>query len=279
VLDAKTDIRLSRLQLARAGSHDEAQARIGLPLGTIVALMKDARGDIAMSIPVGGHLRDPRFDFSDAIWKAVRTVAINAITLPVSWIGRVRFGADSRVQDIEVDPIPFQPGVATLTPEGREQVTRVVAFLEHLPEARLALTSVVSSRDLAELRRQAIDGAIERLTREGGMPPAAAAARLFQERLPGRPLPAAPDAIRAALVETQSLSPDAAAGLAARRLEAVREPIRKAGLDPARLRETAGTDDPAAAEGQIRLELDTPAERQGRSGPKAALSPQPAGTK
>jgi hypothetical protein len=279
VLDAKTDIRLSRLQVARAGSPDEAQARIGLPLGMIVALMKDARGDITVSFPVGGHLRDPRFDFSEAIWSAVRTVAINAITLPVSWIGRVRFGADSRVQRIEVDPIPFQPGAATLTPEGQEQVTRVVAFLEQLPEARLALTSVVSSRDLAELKRQAVDGAIDRVAREGGLPPAAAAARLFQERLPRRTPPAELDPIRAALVESESVPPDAAAALAARRVEAVRDMIKKAGLDPARLRETTSRDDPRAVDGQIRLDLDTPAEKPGRPGPRAAaLAPQPVGT-
>ena len=36
-LDAKTEILLSRLQVARASGHDEAQARIGLPLGMIVA--------------------------------------------------------------------------------------------------------------------------------------------------------------------------------------------------------------------------------------------------
>jgi hypothetical protein len=257
-LDAKTDIRLSRLQLARGGSADAAHTRIGLPLGTIVALMKDARGDITLSLPVGGRLRDPRFDLGDAIWSAVRTVAINAITLPVSWIGRVRVGADSRVERIEVDPIPFEPGAATLTPEGQEQVTRVAAFLAQLPEARLALTPVVSSRDLVELKRQAVDGAIDRATRDGGGPPAAAAGRLFQERLPGRTPPAGLDAIRAALVESQSLPADVAAGLATRRVEAVRDMVRKAGVDPARLRETQRGEEGAAGGGQIKVDLDTP---------------------
>ena len=43
--------------------------------------MKDRRGDITLAFPVGGRLSDPRFDFRDAIWGAVRTVAINAVTL------------------------------------------------------------------------------------------------------------------------------------------------------------------------------------------------------
>ena len=50
-LDARTEIQVSRLQLARAGAGDEAQARIGLPLGMLVALMKDARGDIRVTLP------------------------------------------------------------------------------------------------------------------------------------------------------------------------------------------------------------------------------------
>ena len=92
VLDAKTDILLSQLEVARAGGGDGAQARIGLPLGMIVALMKDRRGDIRLSLPVGGRLTDPRFDMSEALWSTVRNVAVKAITAPVSWIGRVRSG-------------------------------------------------------------------------------------------------------------------------------------------------------------------------------------------
>jgi hypothetical protein len=43
-LDARTDIRLSRLQVARASVQGQAQARLGLPLGMIVSLLKDRRG-------------------------------------------------------------------------------------------------------------------------------------------------------------------------------------------------------------------------------------------
>ena len=55
-LSARTDIRLSRLQVVRAAAEDGAQARIGLPLGLLTALLKDPRGDIKVSVPVGGRL-------------------------------------------------------------------------------------------------------------------------------------------------------------------------------------------------------------------------------
>src|SRR5437660_1963249 len=85
-LDAKTEILLSRLQVARASGNDQAQARIGLPLGMIVSLMKNRRGDIQLVLPVGGRVNDPRFDFTEVIWSTLRNAAVKAITAPVSWI-------------------------------------------------------------------------------------------------------------------------------------------------------------------------------------------------
>ena len=209
-LDARTEIQVSRLQLARAGAGDEAQARIGLPLGMLVALMKDARGDIRVALPVRGRLSDPRFDFSEAIWSTIRNVAVKAIAAPVSWIGRVQFSADSRIERIDVDPIPFASGKATLTPEVREQLARIAAFLEQAPDVRMALTPIVSSRD------------------------------------------------RAALAEaTGSAAPDLPA-LAARRLEAVRDGIKKAGVDAGRLKEVAASPVPIEGEGQVKLDLIEP---------------------
>jgi hypothetical protein len=209
-LDARTEIQVSRLQLARAGAGDEAQARIGLPLGMLVALMKDARGDIRVTLPVRGRLSDPRFDFSEAIWSTIRHVAVKAVTAPVSWIGRVQLSADSRIERIDVDPIPFASGQATLTPEAREQIARVAAFLEQAPDVRMALTPIVSSRD------------------------------------------------RAVMAEaTGSAAPDLPA-LAARRLEAVRDGIKKAGVDAGRLKEVAASPAPTEGEGQVKLDLIEP---------------------
>src|SRR5581483_1597505 len=128
-LDAMARIRLSGLEVARPTSHDEAQARLGLPLGLIVALMKDRHGAIDLSLPVGGRLSDPRFALGEVIWSTVRNVAVKAVTLPVSWIGRIHLGSDSRIQRIDLDPVRFEPGTAVPTPEGREQLTRLAAFL------------------------------------------------------------------------------------------------------------------------------------------------------
>jgi Domain of Unknown Function (DUF748) len=254
-LSARTDVRLSRLQLARASNHDEAQARIGLPLGLITTLMKNRDGDITLSFPVGGRLSDPQFDFREAIWSAIRSVAVNAITLPVSWIGRVHFSQDSKIESIEVDPIPFEPGTAVLTPDGAARLAGVVAFLDQLPAVKMALNPGVSAQDLEALRRKALDAAVNRLAREERLSPERAAARLFTKQF-GRPAPD-PEATLAALLQRIPAPTDELRELTAQRLETVRAAASKAGIDPERLAET-GAVQRDAAEGQVALAVLEP---------------------
>ena len=236
-LSAKTEIRLSRLHLVRAAEQDKAQARLGLPLNVITALMKNKQGDINLSLPVGGRLSDPRFDYSEALWSSVRTVAAHAITAPVSWIGRVRFTKDSRIERIDIDPVTFEAGTATLTAEGRTQVARLTSFLDQLPEVRLALTPVVSSRDIAELKRRAMEADLERLARQHHLSRDAAVARLLAERVPDRPAPRTPEGTLAALLEAQPVEATAIGDLGSRRQEAVRDTLKRAGVRGERLSE------------------------------------------
>jgi len=256
-LSARTEVRLSRLQLVRGASHDEAQAHIGLPLGLITTLMKDRRGDINLSFPVGGRLSDPRFDFRDTIWSAVRTVAINAITLPVSWIGRVQFTPDSRIERIQVDPVTFEPGTATLTSQGEGRVGRLVAFLDQLPDVRLSFTPVVSPHDAREMRRRKLEAAIDRVARQERIPRDEATARLFAQHLPGQPVPGDSAATLAALQERLPLPTDELPDLGSRRLESLRATMKQAGIDSGRLAEAPlmQRDDGG---GQIEIEVREP---------------------
>jgi Domain of Unknown Function (DUF748) len=254
-LDARSDIRLRHLELERAGPDDQAQGRIGLPLGLLVSLMKNRQGDITLSFPVSGRLNDPRFDFREAIWKSVRMVAINTIAAPVSWIGRLQYTPDSRIEKVQIDPIAFQAGTATLTPEGEAQTMRLVAFLDQLPETRLALTPVVTSGDLARMARQPLEAAIAKAARDAKISPEAAAARLFAQRFPNRPLPDTPEAVLAALAESERTSTGDASGLATKRMDAVRSKLKEAKVDSARLVENKVAQRQEAAEGGVQVDL------------------------
>jgi hypothetical protein len=235
-LSAHTDFRLSRLELEQAGDHDETLVRIGLPLGLMTGLLKDPRGDINLSFPVRGRLSDPRFDFREAIWGAIQTVSINAITLPVSWIGRIHFGDDSRIQQIEVDPIPFEPGTAQLTSEGQSRIAAVTAFLQQLPEMKLALTPSVSADDTGQLRRRLLEAAIDDLARSERLSRPDATVRLFVQRVPHQSVPETPDAAFEVLLAREPRpTAEAVSELAARRLDTVRAPVKQAGIDAARL--------------------------------------------
>ena len=161
---------------------------------------------------------------------------MKAITAPVSWIGRVRYTDDSRIERIDMDPIPFAPGQAALGPDAREQVSRVAAFLGQSPEVRMALTPVVSARDRAALRQGSLDNAIERIARDERLSPDAAAARLFKERFPGEP---SRDDRRCARGARSDGSHAGSGPHGARRPPpgGVRDGIKKAGIDGGRLKE------------------------------------------
>ena len=236
-LSARTDIRVSRLEVLRAAAEDGAEARLGLPLRMLTSLLKDRNGDITLSLPIGGRVTDPRFDFSEVIWSAIRTVAVNAITLPVRWIGRVRVTSDSRIERIDVDPIPFEPGISALSAAGEAQAARLAAFFGELPEARMTMTPVVSPQDAFALRRRVVEGQLERLARTESLSPADAAARLWEQRFGRRAAPGTPDAIVHELAETEPLSPSALAELTSQRADAVRAHLRQSGVDPERLAE------------------------------------------
>jgi hypothetical protein len=212
-LDARTEVVLSRLELARAQGRDEAQSRIGLPLDMIVALMEDDRGEIRIALPITGALNDPRFDLKEAAWSAVRGVALTQIATPVSWIARVDYSADRRIDRIDPYPVPFRPGSARLGGEALVMVERLAAFLQETPDVRMGLVAVVTPADRTALARGG--------TREGGPPATPAGAVTAAE--PGAPRP------------DDRARPSDLAELAERRLAAVRDAILQAGIDGDRL--------------------------------------------
>jgi hypothetical protein len=234
-LEARNNLRFGQLRVVRAGRDDVAKQRVGLPLGMIVALMKNSRGDINISLPVGGRLSDPRFDFHEAIWGAVRRVAINTIALPVSWIGRIHYTRDAKIEDITIHPTPFEAGTTTLTRPGDEQLGRLIAFMKSSPDAKMVLTPVITVGDIDSLRQQELQEAIDRLSKETHVTPEVAAATLFTQRFPGREPPAKLDEIIQTLAQDEEPPEKAAGRLASNRLDTVRTALKKSGVDTDRL--------------------------------------------
>ena len=248
-LDARSEIRIGRLDLIRVAPDDPAQKKVGLPLGMVAGLLKDSRGDIVVAIPVGGRLSDPQFDFSEAIWGAIRTITVKTIAAPVAWIGRLKVGRDSRIQDIEIDPVAFEAGTTKLTAKGADQIERLSGYLRHSAGAKMVLTPVVTVGDIDRLRAEAALATVQQRSRDRSVSELIAAQQLYTERFPKREPPTTHEELIAALRDAQPPPEKEAQRLAEKRVDAVRDALKRAGIDPARLEPSRDVEGLEAPEG------------------------------
>ncbi len=246
---------MSRLEVVQAGQNDEVKQRIGLPLGLIVALMKDLHGEIRVTVPVSGSLSAPEFSLGEAIWTAVRDVIVNVLTAPFRLIGRL-FTKDNKIEGISIDPVRFEPGSGIITPAMDQQLRGVVDFLRNSPFVRLALSPVVSAADITSLKTQGVTTRIQRLQREQKLADlATAAGLLFRQRFPDQAMPKSVEDIVAALREVEPTPEEVGRALASRRLEATRAAlIKTAGIEANRLQPSEAAA-PLGAGGEGRMEF------------------------
>jgi hypothetical protein len=229
--------------------------KIGVPLGLVVAMITDRRGDIAFSLPVSGNLKEPGFSVGSAIWAALKNVLTNMVTGPFRAVGKL-FSKGDEVEELKMDPVTFTPGSASVSAEGSQHLHRVADFLRAAPNLRLALRPVVSSEDLASLKTAEVTASIQALQREAKLDDfSAAAAKLFARTFPDQPVPDTPEKIVERLREHAPDPAVAARELATRRLEATRHAlVQGGGIDGARL--TSAGDVPSERQGEGRVEFE-----------------------
>ena len=164
-LTAENDVRVQRLSVEKDTSPVASDKKIGVPLGLIVAMITDRRGDIEFSLPVSGNLKEPGFSVGSAIWAALKNVLTNVATAPFQAIGKL-FSKGDEVEEFKVDPLTFPPGSATVSAEGHQHLQRVADFLRASPNIHLELRPVVSADDLASLKTAEVTARIQRVQRE-----------------------------------------------------------------------------------------------------------------
>jgi hypothetical protein len=256
-LAATNDVVVGHLQVAPAAGGDEVKQRLGLPLGLIVALLKDSKGEIRANVPVTGSIADPKFDLSETIWTAIKNVLTNIVAAPFRAIGRL-FSSGEKMEEPKVDAVTFAAGSAVLSPDMEEHLLRVADFLRRSPFVNLALAATANGADAEALKADAVaehlrDFQKERALKDG---PAAVAA-YFKERLPDVPLPATGEEQLARLREGEPLPEALLADLARRRIEVTRERLVTAeGIPPERLTTAEPkAAAPAPADGSGRVEF------------------------
>ncbi|HKA33916.1 MAG TPA: DUF748 domain-containing protein [Candidatus Binatia bacterium] len=254
-LDAKSEIVVGRLNLVKAREDDQVKDKIGLPLGLIVALMKDSRGEIRVNVPVSGSLSSPQFSLSEAIWTAVKNVLVNILAAPFKLIGRM-FTSGDKITGFSVDPIPFDPGSAAIGQKADAQLKQMAEFMRGSPGVRLGLSGVVSDPDIAALKTQEVTARIQRYQREQNIGDLnSAAQRFFRQRYANIKPPENVEGVVAVLRDIEPAPDEAAKRLATRRVEAVRDRLTSTGTDAQRL-ESEEKPPPPNVEGDGRVEFD-----------------------
>lgn len=249
-LDSKHDVVVRGLELA-ASERDEVERRVGLPFGMLVSLLKDSRGEIKVSLPVSGDIGTREFDFREAVWTAVRNLAVRLLAAPFARVGSLFVSQDSRVQAVAVKPVAFESGAARLAAGMDTHLEQVGGFLRATPAIKVELDSIFTQGDVDALKSEQVR---KRLPDGDAL---ATAQRAFRERWPDRQPPTALDAIVAALAAAEPSPAAALRALGTQRLEVVRQALtRGGGVEAERLAGTVPRSPLIEAGGTPRVELD-----------------------
>jgi hypothetical protein len=256
-MEGTNDLLIGQPEYVPSRSGDEVRERVGVPFGLLTSLLKNAKGEIRLSVPVSGDLGSGQLDLTDAFWAALRETAISVMALPVSWVGKIFYTEDARIETVQIWPVYFEAGSTRFVRDFDRHADRLATFLRDAPGVTLAMKAVHTVEDIAALKRLAVRQRIEAAAREPGQTVEAVAARLFAERFPGQAAPSGLEALLTALARAEP-NPDAAAReLAARRMEVTRARLQatKGAANADHLRVTEGVV-PVEASGEGRVEFE-----------------------
>ena len=256
-LEATNELVVHRLDVQKAPGDDRAQRLVGLPIGLVISLLKDASGTIRFTLPVSGELGSPQFSFGDAVKSALKNVLGRLVTSPFRAIGSLfRRGDNGDIEELRVKPVTFPAGSAALTPEAARHLQRVADFLRERPFIRLGLEPIVTDEDVSALRAAEVTARIQRVQRQEGMDFAGAARRVWRGSMPaGSEPPLDPQGIVRVLAQREPAPTEAARQLAARRAGVARmHLVDEAGIAKERLPAAPGAL-AIGAEGDPRVEF------------------------
>jgi hypothetical protein len=126
------------------------QDQIGMSLPLALSLLRDARGQIALSLPVSGARTGAGIGiqgFASALQSVLRQTLLAALSTPLKAVGVAVSVVKGAETPFSLQPIAFQPGSDEATAEGREQVAGLARFLKSRSALAVALEGVVTEAD------------------------------------------------------------------------------------------------------------------------------------
>ncbi|TVT49605.1 MAG: DUF748 domain-containing protein [Denitromonas halophila] len=168
-LSAENKILLDQLTFGDAVDSPDA---VNLPVQLAVALLKNGKGEIDLSVPVSGSLDDPQFSVAGLVWRAFFNLIGKAVTSPFALLGSVFGGGE------ELSYAEFAPGTHRLSVETVKKLETLAKALTDRPALKIDLSGHVDpARDEPGLREQWLLARMQERQREalldaGKTPPA-----------------------------------------------------------------------------------------------------------
>ncbi|MFK3910329.1 DUF748 domain-containing protein [Pseudomonas monteilii] len=131
-LVAENEVVVEQLQL---GERVDSPDALDLPIRLAVALLKDSKGTISLSLPVSGDLRNPQFQVMPIVWQTLRNLALRAVQSPFRFIGGLVTGGDAE----DLSTVSFVPGSSELDASARASLDTLAAALAKRPKLRLEI--------------------------------------------------------------------------------------------------------------------------------------------
>jgi hypothetical protein len=153
--DTTTYLTLSDFDLASRTGGNIVLEQLGIPLTVAVALLRDWKGNIDLTIPVKMDEKGATVGLSTVITGALVSALVGTLTSPLKLLGAVLPGGGGG-ESLAPVPIRFAPGLATLDKSGGEQVKQLAELLAGRPALGVMLTAPVTASDVRALREQAL---------------------------------------------------------------------------------------------------------------------------
>jgi len=138
-LSAENRVFLDQLTFGDAVDSPDATK---LPVRLAVSLLKNARGEIDINLPVGGTLDDPQFSVFGLVVRAFVNLIGKAFTAPFALFGRE-----------ELSQLDFDPGSFRIGAQQEEKLRELAKSLEERPSLKLDITGMADiQRDTEGIR-------------------------------------------------------------------------------------------------------------------------------
>ena len=147
MLNGKNRLILDQFELGDAVDSEES---VDLPIKLALALFKDSKGVIDISLPTKGDMNSPDFEIRGLIFKALLNVMTKAISSPFSLLANLVGGNEE-----SLNSVAFELGSASLTSQQKENLNTLATLLKQRPQLILDIrVNVDSKQESEELKKK-----------------------------------------------------------------------------------------------------------------------------